>query len=67
MMTISEYEDVPVVPRLKFGLTYQTLATPTRYEPASLGSELGDTILNALSRDDSLRHEYVRRRWQGGN
>jgi hypothetical protein len=69
MMMIADYEDAPAGPKLKFGsdtgLAYQTFATPSRYEPASLGSELADTILNALGRDDNLRREYVRRRWQG--
>jgi len=68
MIRISEFEDAPSGPRLKLsepGLAYQTFATPSRYEPASLSRDLADTILNALSRDDNLRREYVRRRWHG--
>jgi hypothetical protein len=30
-----------------------------------ISHELCDAILNALSRDDRLRHDYVRRRWHG--
>jgi hypothetical protein len=71
MMRISEFEDAPSGPRLRLsgepGLAYQTFSTPSRYEPAALGSDLVDTILNALSRDDNLRREYVRRRWHGSH
>jgi hypothetical protein len=66
MMRTFEAQDAPSRSRLKLsepGLMYQTCATPSRYERASLSSDL--TILNALSRDDKLRREYVRRRWYG--
>jgi hypothetical protein len=46
-------------------LEYQTFAAPSSCEPAPISRDLGETILNALSRDDRLRWAYVRRRWQG--
>jgi hypothetical protein len=46
-------------------LVYQSSAGPTRHEAAPIHSELAETILNALGRDDRLRWTYVRRRWQG--
>jgi hypothetical protein len=56
-------------PRLNFsaegGFEYQTLPTPTRYEPTPIRSNLAETLMNALGRDDRLRWTYVRRRWQG--
>jgi hypothetical protein len=71
MMRISECEDAPTGLRLKIsseaGLAYQTFATPSRYEPASLSGNLSDIILNALDRDDNLRRKFVRRRWQGSS
>src|SRR5215510_12154124 len=30
-----------------------------------ISHELCEAILNSLSRDDRLRHDYVRRRWHG--
>ena len=56
-------------PKLSFlsegDLEYHTLAAPSLYEPASIKSDLAESILNALSRDDRLRWAYLRRRWQG--
>jgi hypothetical protein len=63
MMRISEFEDAQSDPRLTLsepGLAYQTFATPSRYEPASLSTDLAGTILNALSRDDGLRLAQTR-------
>jgi hypothetical protein len=49
----------------KVWLQYQSQASPVSFEPAPVSRALGDTILNALGRDDRLRLAYVRRRWQG--